>query len=38
MAVVLGIGALLWLKIYPEQELVPEDQPELGKALSPARN
>ena len=32
MALVLGFGALVWLKIDPTQELVPEDPPELGKA------
>ncbi len=38
MALVLGFGALLWLKIDPEQELAPDDKPDLGKALSPAHN
>lgn len=38
LALVLGFGALLWLKINPEQELVPEDKPELAKALCPARD
>jgi MFS family permease len=32
MALVLGLGALLWLKIDPTQQLVPEDQHELAKA------
>jgi hypothetical protein len=32
MALVLGFGALLWLKIDPTQELVPECQPELAEA------
>lgn len=32
MAFVLGFGALLWLRIDPTQELVPEGQPELAKA------
>jgi MFS family permease len=32
MALVLGFGALIWLKIDPTQELVPEGQPELAKA------
>ena len=32
VAFVLGFGALMWRKIDPTQELVPEHQPELGKA------
>ena len=32
MALVLGFGALLWLRIDPKQELVPEGEPELAKA------
>ncbi len=32
MALVLGFGALMWLKIDPTQELVPEGQPEFDKA------
>ncbi len=36
MALVLAFGALLWLKINPEQELVPKDTTGLAKALSPA--
>src|SRR5262249_18400162 len=32
MALVLGFGALIWLKIDPTQELVPEGQPEPAKA------
>jgi hypothetical protein len=32
MAIVLGLGALTWLKINPEQELIPEDQSEHAKA------
>lgn len=32
MASVLGFGALMWLKIDPTQELVPEDQSEHAKA------
>lgn len=32
MAFVFGFGALLWLRIDPTQELVPEGQPELAKA------
>jgi MFS family permease len=32
LAVVLGFGALIWLKIDPTQELVPEEQPELIEA------
>jgi hypothetical protein len=28
MASVLGFGALMWLKIDPTQELIPEGQPE----------
>jgi hypothetical protein len=32
MAFVLASGALLWLKIDPEQELVPENKEELGNA------
>jgi ACS family glucarate transporter-like MFS transporter len=31
-AFVLGFGALLWLKIDPTRELVPEEQPELAEA------
>jgi MFS family permease len=31
MAAVLGFGALMWLKIDPSEELVPEEQPELAK-------
>jgi MFS family permease len=31
MALVLGLGALLWLKINPMQELIPEDQSELAR-------
>jgi len=31
-ALVLGFGALLWLKIDPTQELVPEEQQELAEA------
>jgi hypothetical protein len=31
-ALVLGFGALLWLKIDSTQELVPEEQPELAEA------
>ena len=30
MAMVLGFGTLMWLKIDPTQELLPEDQPELA--------
>ncbi len=36
MALVLGFGALLWLKIDPTQELVPEEQPELAEACRPS--
>ncbi len=32
MALVLGFGALMWLKIDPTQELVPEGQPEYARA------
>jgi MFS family permease len=32
MAFVLGLGALIWLKIDPTHELIPEGQPELAKA------
>jgi MFS transporter, ACS family, glucarate transporter len=32
MAPVLGFGALIWLKIDPTQELVPEGQTEHSKA------
>ena len=32
MALVLGFGALIWLKIDPTQELVPEGQTEHSKA------
>src|SRR5215469_11712204 len=32
MALVLGFGALIWLKIDPTQQLVAEGQPELAKA------
>jgi ACS family glucarate transporter-like MFS transporter len=32
MAIVLGLGALTWLKINPEQELIQEDQSEHAKA------
>ena len=32
MALVLGFGALIWLKIDPTQELVPEGQPEYARA------
>ena len=32
MAPVLGFGALIWLKIDPTQELVPEVQTEHSKA------
>ena len=31
-AFVLGFGALMWLKIDPTQELIPEDHPLLAKA------
>jgi hypothetical protein len=34
---VFGFGAFIWLKIAPTQELVRENQPELTKALFPAR-
>jgi len=37
MALVLAFGALVWLKINPEQELVPEDRRESATALCPAR-
>jgi len=36
MALVLGFGALLWFKIDPTQELVPEEQPELAEACRPS--
>ena len=36
MAFVLASGALVWLKINPEQELVPEESAELRKAWCPA--
>jgi thiol:disulfide interchange protein len=32
MALVLGFGALMWLKINPTQELVPKEQPEHARA------
>ena len=32
MASVLGFGALMWLKIDPTQELIPEGQPEHANA------
>jgi len=38
MAFVLASGALLWLKIDPTKELVPEDQQELGTALLSTRD
>ena len=33
MALVLGFGALLWLKIDPTQELVPEDEGRIAEEL-----
>jgi len=36
MVLVLGFGALLWLKIDPTQELAPDEQPELAEACRPS--
>jgi MFS transporter, ACS family, glucarate transporter len=38
MVLVLIFGALMWLKIDPTRELVPEGQPELAEAECPARD
>lgn len=38
LSLVLAFGALLWLKINPEQELVPEDKPEVFQPLCPTRD
>jgi ACS family glucarate transporter-like MFS transporter len=38
MALVLTFGALLWLKIDPTKELVPDDKQELGTVLLPTRD
>jgi MFS family permease len=37
MALVLTFGALLWLKIDPTKDLVPDDKQELGTTLLPTR-
>jgi hypothetical protein len=38
MSLVLNFGALMWLKIDPTKELVPDDQQKVGTALLPTQD